>query len=351
MAAFVYPDNGKAYVHMGHGSRCVMAVLLIFVSTYQDYYHGLDIGHNTGMKGQFRISQGATRISPLCHKNFTLALSLADGSHCFTRSIKSGKQLRPGLELCIFILLMQTGDINPNPGPVKDPCGECGKRVRLGQGGVCCGHCDVWYHKKCLDMSTAIYDTLHTSHVVWICCKCGIPNFNSSYFHSYELQTENSFRPLEDDHMSTHSPDSTVSPNATSTPTAEGKKKQKKKPKKINWRTMVVNCRSIKNKVPEFHAAVEYLAPDVIMGTESWLDPSINNAEVFPPGFIVFRKDRKREETGGGEFLAIKDSYIATECKNWMQTVKSFGQQSKLQDQVTFTWVVTTGHQIVTQLQ
>ncbi|XP_040072988.1 uncharacterized protein LOC115309328, partial [Ixodes scapularis] len=43
--------------------------------------------------------------------------------------------------------------------------------------------------------------------------------------------------------------------------------------------------------------------PQIVMGTESWLDDTVSDTEVFPPGFTVYRKDRHRH--GGGVFLLV----------------------------------------------
>ncbi|XP_077535928.1 uncharacterized protein LOC144148226 [Haemaphysalis longicornis] len=66
---------------------------------------------------------------------------------------------------------------------------------------------------------------------------------------------------------------------------------------------LLVNCRSIKNKVDEFASLVATVEPQIIMGTESWLDESVRSAEIFPSGYTVYRKDRHRH--GGGVFLLI----------------------------------------------
>jgi hypothetical protein len=42
-----------------------------------------------------------------------------------------------------------------------------------------------------------------------------------------------------------------------------------------------VNCRSICNKVLEFWNLIETYNPDVVIGTESWLNEEINNDEVL----------------------------------------------------------------------
>ena len=66
----------------------------------------------------------------------------------------------------------------------------------------------------------------------------------------------------------------------------------------------MVNCRSIVGKGPDLSVAVDYIQPDAIIRCESWLDTDINNSEIFPDNFTVFRKDRNRQ--GGGVFLAIQ---------------------------------------------
>ncbi|XP_049274344.1 uncharacterized protein LOC125759517 [Rhipicephalus sanguineus] len=74
---------------------------------------------------------------------------------------------------------------------------------------------------------------------------------------------------------------------------------------------LLVNCRSIKNKRDDFASLVETVQPHVVLGTESWLDNSIANIEVFPPGFTVFRKDRHRH--GGGVFILISNGLPSEE--------------------------------------
>ncbi|KAI8481643.1 hypothetical protein Bbelb_406440 [Branchiostoma belcheri] len=101
------------------------------------------------------------------------------------------------------------------------------------------------------------------------------------------------------------------SPVATSTPTGQAPKppprvKSQQKP----LRAVVINFQSIRNKVSEFHVFCDTVKPDVIVGTESWLDPTVGNSEIFPTSYSAYRKDR--EGRGGGVFIAVKNSIIAT---------------------------------------
>ena len=187
---------------------------------------------------------------------------------------------------------------------------------------------------------------LEKSHVVWHCCKCDSINIDSFTFNSYELCTTNMFNPLSDADTTIESVTSCFSPLHTSSPgdnTHRRKSPLKTNPnrpgsvasesnsnlsttsnyscaapaKTANLRLVTVNCCSIVRNRSEFQAAVEYLKPDIICGTESWLrgihpgkDPaknSIQSSEVFPESLKVHRNDRP-SGLGGGVFVAAQDS-------------------------------------------
>ncbi len=74
-----------------------------------------------------------------------------------------------------------------------------------------------------------------------------------------------------------------------------------------------VNCRSIYNKTVQFWNTVESYNVDVVIGTESWLNAEILNAEIFRQTFLTFRRDRV-DRIGGGVFICIKDNFEATEA-------------------------------------
>ena len=90
-------------------------------------------------------------------------------------------------------------------------------------------------------------------------------------------------------------------------------------PKSSNIRLLTVNCFGIRTNRSEFLAAVDYIKPYLICGTESWLkgikpgsDPdknAIKNCEIFPDHLHVHRNDRTTG-IGGGVFNAVKDTLI-----------------------------------------
>lgn len=55
----------------------------------------------------------------------------------------------------------------------------------------------------------------------------------------------------------------------------------------------------------EFAALLSATQPSIVVGTESWLQESIANFEVFPRGYDVYRSDRNTQ--GGGVFILINE--------------------------------------------
>ena len=68
----------------------------------------------------------------------------------------------------------------------------------------------------------------------------------------------------------------------------------------------VVNCRSLKNKIPEFQHLIHSTECNVIIGTESWLTDDVSDNEIFPKSFTIYRKDRI-SRSGGGVYRAVKN--------------------------------------------
>ena len=75
-----------------------------------------------------------------------------------------------------------------------------------------------------------------------------------------------------------------------------------------------INCQSIVNKTAEFDALLDKHKPDIVVGTESWLIPNHIDSEVFPKslGFALFGQDRELGTSGGGVFILVKDTLIAS---------------------------------------
>ena len=52
--------------------------------------------------------------------------------------------------------------------------------------------------------------------------------------------------------------------------------------------------------------------PDIIIGTETHLDSSVNSSELFQSNYSVIRKYRNFDSSKGGVLIAMKDDFIGT---------------------------------------
>ena len=169
-----------------------------------------------------------------------------------------------------------------------------------------CDGCDLWYHKHCLTMSTAVYDALTNTSATWICCNCGLPNFESSLFRNSNIETSNSFASLTD------SGSDIGSPLAASSPTHhQNNSCRSTKHGVISCISM--NCNSLKSlgKIAEFQEIVTRKTPDLILACETKLSIDQATYSFLPPNYIAYRKDRN--EHGGGVLLAHKDDFTLSQ--------------------------------------
>ncbi len=60
----------------------------------------------------------------------------------------------------VYSLLLQAGDVQPNPGPykLKSPCAVCSKALKRKQMGIQCDKCDAWYCG--VPLSLVVYNQL-----------------------------------------------------------------------------------------------------------------------------------------------------------------------------------------------
>ena len=73
---------------------------------------------------------------------------------------------------CFFLLLL-SGDIEINPGPIKNPCSICLKSVAKSHRAVNCDICNLWSHVKCSKISASEYQHLQSlTSFDFICSRC-----------------------------------------------------------------------------------------------------------------------------------------------------------------------------------
>ena len=187
------------------------------------------------------------------------------------------------------------GEIQQNPGPnIKCPCGQCHKAVRSDS--VACDTCDRWYHRKCLGMRKEIFLRLGDSS--WHCLDCALPNvsaFLDSTLDTHQTQFD-TLRNLSTDSKSDFTDNFVPSPKACSCPNknenrVDQRKRQTRKPVKIN----IIN-----NKKANLLHLIDTDKPDVITGSEMWLNNTISSSEIFPPNNVL-----RSDHSCGGPVVAM----------------------------------------------
>ena len=68
---------------------------------------------------------------------------------------------------------------------------------------------------------------------------------------------------------------------------------------------LLINARSIKNKIPQLQATLQLNKIDFVAVTETWLNAAVKNSELLDSSYQIYRKDRS-DRRGGGILLAFK---------------------------------------------
>ena len=134
-------------------------------------------------------------------------------------------------------------------------------------------------------------------------CRC--PNY-STFCFSLVFSTSNHFSVLSDTPLESPVPYRNLKPVHSSTPDIPLKHNSKEQ---NSLRMLNVNFQSIKTIQGQLYNLLDSTNPDIIFGTETWLDPSSKDSQFSPPGYNIFRNDRKLN--GGGVLIAVRDYLIS----------------------------------------
>ena len=138
------------------------------------------------------ISHIATSVELLEVKNIFFFIS---------ESIRHRKAFAPShrnhklilLYLCV-LLLNQSLDINPNPGPTlnetKYDCCFCHTQVIWSDKGIMCASCDQWYHTSCQGVGNETYNMLSDRKHIWYCLRCALPSYSNGLFESLDTLSD-----------------------------------------------------------------------------------------------------------------------------------------------------------------
>ena len=75
------------------------------------------------------------------------------------------------------------------------------------------------------------------------------------------------------------------------------------------------NTRSLANKIDELCGTVSSLSPDIVVITETWLSPNVNNSAINLNGFSTFRHDRQDGRRVGGVCVYVNDQLPVVHLK------------------------------------
>ena len=214
---------------------------------------------------------------------------------------------------------MLSGDINPNPGPIKNPCKLCLKAVRKKV--IFCQNCDSWYHKKCeLPKDNVKYKKMleHCLHrpLLYTCQSCSHkpltqnnqnPLQNLPFFLDQNiLETTNDVnditKPLEEHVIVDNNPNSTDASNFTQF-------------QNRGLHFIHININSVLSKIEELKIIAAKTKAAVIGISESKLDASVLDGEIQIPGYNVIRADRNRH--GGGVMCYIRNDLCFNQRENF----------------------------------
>lgn len=162
--------------------------------------------------------------------------------------------------------------------------------MKWGQRAIACDSCDQWFHKDCIEMNSLIYQAYEsTPDLTWECCNCGIKNISPSLF----------------DNTLNSSTDSNISNASDNTPKLLAKQ----------LRILCINFCSIWDKKELLEDALFDDNIDVIIGSETHLDPCIKDNEFLPETYKCFRRDRIKDNSKGGAIIIVKRELIAEQVK------------------------------------
>ena len=132
-----------------------------------------------------------------------------------------------------------------------------------GEEGIECEQCFRLFHRQCVNMSPTTYSLNNDNpSLEWSCVRCEMSPFSTSSFE--DERHENSHR--------NNNPQQNPVMEENNRPSLNSGKQKKSDLPKRPLRFLNVNCQSVRAKLPLFQAVLDSERPDVVVGTESWLD-------------------------------------------------------------------------------
>ena len=209
------------------------------------------------------------------------------------------------LRLLILLLLLMSGNVHPNPGPIF-PCSVCIANVTWRGKSVQCCACSKWVHLRCSQLSLSKFRALRSSHS-WSSPPCRItviPSSDPSDMYTSTVQSSpapanaalSSHPRLQTSYpLSSHSisspsapPPPSLAPGFSSAPPASTIPPD-------SLRVLQWNARGLQARSTELLYFLSSHPIDLICIQESNLNLS---SSFWIPGFSVLRSDRTHSRSG-----------------------------------------------------
>ena len=181
-------------------------------------------------------------------------------------------------------LLMLSGDINLNPGPVNNPCKVCQKPVR--QRVIYCKDCKFWFHKKCENPAENIYKELIESDQRksdYICTSCC--NNPNNLLENLPFFTEENLD-LPDCHV--------IDDEENDAPDDLNANENFRLFKTRGLHFLHLNINSILSKIEELKLIAHNSNAAIIGISETKLDNTVLDNEIEIQGYKILRSWRRR---------------------------------------------------------
>ncbi|XP_072051686.1 uncharacterized protein [Amphiura filiformis] len=166
-------------------------------------------------------------------------------------------------------------------------------------------------------MSEDMFSCMGRSDLPWECTSCGLPNISASLFDSIigdcSIDSSASGDVFDRSKRSSTGSCSSSEPGSLSAQSSPAKPSAKASNTGSNLRTLTINFQSLYGKKEEFWSLVDATKPDIIYSCETWLKPDMSKGEIFPPGYNLYRKDRK--DGWGGVLLGVHSSLISQQLQ------------------------------------
>ncbi len=224
--------------------------------------------------------------------------------------------------LCLFFvrgaefLLLQCGDVHPNPGPrpIRHPCVVCGGAV--GRPRLQCIVCSQLCHKRCTGFDEREFSNACSRYDVlpWSCPACVSRNFSvlaiqQLPFPESDIDLGQDFVALSDrdpaivSGIHHHGSPAQLEPNSCVTPAALFLQENSNRLILGSW-----NINSLRGKMDDLRVLFEDLAPHIFGICETKLSPGLRKHQFDIPNHRLIRRDRPGSKNGGGIALYVNNA-------------------------------------------